>query len=349
MNIHAHLIADSDDCESPYRRLAVGSKYKYGDICDALGERRCGGNQRSSQLKRWSEHMSWENPTRQSYVITEIFDSPRRHIDGRTNNGGSRSNSGRKKKLYDDFLYLFNSFMHREFNRNSSGGHGGGLCVCRFTGNEISKYFGLYSDTFNNAVSDYAEHIGCPDHSERSIHDDNVQGVIDYPYGVADYSSAWSDISKCIAGMRRRWVYDRIESLENVTLGYGVIGYRGDGRDDFDYIDDRLDEWNSYMRRFMDRHDLKNEGIVAERGMYIDMIANISLNFDEYSSVERVRKVEFDTSMLRDYDFAEIESHRLAYNSEVVSGLMKSLDRKGKLDDIHMSIIDEHVKLAPID
>lgn len=285
--------------------VIVGVTYKYKELCDILMDKPCTGRQKMLQLKRWSGCMSWENPTTHRYKITEVYDKP-----VVLSRGGKRSNSGRKKKLYDEFLWLLNSFMHREFNRNTSGGHDGRLCSCRFTGNEISKYFGLYNDNFHNAVAEYSKN-----------HDD----------GVDEFSKAWSEVSKLIAEMRRRWIYDRISSLEGVKFGYGVIAYKDKDRSEFDYLDDKLGDWNSYMARYMERHKLKNEGMVADRGMYLDMIKNISLNFDDYVSVERVRRFDYDIDILKEYEFEEYEDYRRKFNDAVVDGIKRHFDKKVRL------------------
>ena len=296
-----------------------------------LNESPHAGNSKKSQLKRWSRYFRWENPTKQTYRVAEIYDEPLDTIDGRMHNGGARDNSGSKGKLNDEFSWLFNSFLHREFNRNVSGGHGN-LCVCRFTGNEISRYFGMYTDSFYNAVSEYVESIG-----------DGIGSASK----ISEFRHAWGDISKKIAEKRRTWIYNKIDRMDGVNFGYGLIGYKDDDRESFDYLDDRLELWNGYKDRFLERNGLKNEGMAADKGVYLDMIRNISLNFDEYASVERVRRVEFDVGMLMEYDYGEIGEYRKRFNDMLADELIRFFRDRMTEDGfrVYEYIIETYVRL----
>lgn len=318
-----------------YKDILKLGDYKYKQICAVFGEPSRGGDSKKSQLKRWSRYFRWENPTKQTYRVVEIYDEPKDVEDGRKSNGGSRENSGSKGKLNDEFSWLLNSFLHREFNRNVSGGQGS-LCVCRFTGNEISKYFGMYTDSFYSAVSEYAESL-----EGKGISNNTLVSK------VSTFRHAWGYISKKISEKRRTWIYNKIDRLEHVKFGYGVIGYKDDERNEFDYLDDELESWNRYKDRFLERNDLKNEGMVADNGLYLNMIQNISLNFDDYVSVERVRKIEFGIEMLKEYDFDELNDYRKKFNDVLVDELMRFFGKRIGEEElgIYEYIIEEYVRL----
>lgn len=324
-----------DTVDINYKYAVELKDYKYKELCSIFGEDISFGNSKKSQLKRWSRYFRWENPTKQTYRVVEIYDEPKDIEDGRKNNGGARGNSGSKGKLNDEFSWLLNSFLHREFNRNVSGGRGG-LCVCRFTGNEISKYFGMYTDSFYNAVSEYVESLGNKGVSSSII-----------ASKTSVFRHAWGDISKKISEKRRTWIYNKIDRLDGVKFGYGVIGYKNDERNEFEYLDDELESWNRYKDRFLKRNDLKNEGMVADRGMYLNMIQNISLNFDDYASVERVRKMEFDIKILKEYDFDELDDYRKKFNDALVDELIEFFKKRvgNEAFGIYEYIIDTYVRI----
>ena len=322
-----------------YKSVLELNDYKYKELCSMFDEDVMTSNSKKSQLKRWSRYFRWENPTKQTYRIVEIYDEPLDAVDGRKHNGGARDNSGSKGKLNDEFYWLFNSFLHREFNRNVSGGHGE-LCVCRFTGNEISKYFGMYTDMFYNAVSEYAASL-------RDEYANSIGDCIDSASKISVFRHAWGDISKKISEKRRTWIYNKIDRIDGVKFGYGIIGFKDDKREKFDYLDDKLELWNGYKDRFLERNELKNEGVVADKGLYLNMIQNISLNFDEYVSVERVRKVEFDIKMLMEYDFDDVDLYRKRFNDALVEELMKFFKERVESERLYIYkyIIDTYVRL----
>lgn len=75
--------------------IELNKKYKYKKLCSLMGQTTRTGRSKQLQLKDWHRFFDWENPTTQTYLITEIYETPLEKINNR---GGVRKGAGRKPK-----------------------------------------------------------------------------------------------------------------------------------------------------------------------------------------------------------------------------------------------------------
>lgn len=326
---------DDDFLKLCIELLTAGKIYKYKELCSLLNEDTKKGNAKKSQLKRWSRFFSWENPTTHTYKIIEIYSSPKDEQDGRKGNGGARINSGAKQKVKEEFDYLFNAFLHREFNRNSYNGQAE-LCVSYFSNSEIGRYFGMYNNMFYKAKEDFAEMM---------VSQKVSKGMLTTK--TNEFIYVWKDINKKITEKRRSWIYNKIAKVDGVTLENGIIAYTDKKDKEFEYKDEYLDKWESYMHDYIKNKKLKNESDVADNGLWMDMIAHISDRFDGYESVERTKKITFDVHLLHDYDWDRYDEFRRRFNNKLVDDIISYFEKRVDKKDIVMYryIINKYVKL----
>lgn len=314
-------------------KLFVDSVYKYKELCFILEEDVKTGGAKVNQLKRWRGYFDWINPTKQTYKITEVYDSPIVVEDGRKNNGGFREGSGAKLKLQEEFDYLFNVFLHREYNRNVSNGHGD-ICSTHFFNGEIGRYFGLYGDRFYRAKQDFSDIV------MRHLNDNNR-----ISQKISEFSSVWDDIAKKIIEKRNSWVYKKIERIDGIEFGYGIIAYKNDK--DFEYHDEWLDRWNGYMKDYLRMRKMRTISDVVDMGLWDDMVSYISGFFEGYERVERTRLVKFNVDMLRDYDYDMKDVYRKTYNDKICDDVLRYFSKRVDDEEYRMYeyIVEQYVKL----
>lgn len=296
--------------------LRTDRTYKYKELCLMLGEDTKKSNAKKSQTKRWKRFFDWENPTTHTYRITEVYDEPREIEDGRRNNGGARENSGAKPKVQEEFDYLLNAFLHREFNRNFYNGQVE-WCQSHFFNGEISRYFGMYTDSFYDARMDFAKML-----TDSKSDDSRIATK------TMEFNDAWSDINKKIAEKRKSWIYNKIDKIDGIILQNGVIAYTDKRNGEFEYKDEYLDKWEKHMREYLREKKIRTIADVAERGLWEDMIAFISESFDGYESVERTKKITFDVNLLKDYEWGEHEEYRKRFNEKLVAELLRYFSKR---------------------
>ena len=90
--------------------INIGEVYTYKRLCELFNESRTSSNSKKAQLKRWRCYFEWTNPTKQTYLITDIFDTPRELEDGRKNNGG---NCTSKYREFDDIIMEYILHLHQ--------------------------------------------------------------------------------------------------------------------------------------------------------------------------------------------------------------------------------------------
>lgn len=307
--------------------LAIGMVYKYKELCSIFNEDTKKSNAKKAQLKRWRRFFDWDNPTTHTYRILEVYDEPKDIEDKRKHNGGARENSGAKSKVQEEFDYLFNAFLHREFNRNVYNGKEE-LCQSYFFNGEISRYFGMYNDMFYKARDEFYD--GCKE-------------VIK----VERFNNVWSDVNKKISEKRRTWIYNKMNRIDGVKLENGIIAYTDKKDRKFEYKDEYLDSWNLYMDEYIKGKRLSTISDVAERGLWDDMLAYISENFNGYERVEKTKKITFDVHLLKDYEWGEYQSYQRRFNSKLVDELTRYFEKRLGDDDMNMYryIIEKYVKI----
>lgn len=315
--------------------LRIGGTYKYKELCSLFGEKCKAGQAKTNQLNRWKESFSWENPTKQTYKITDIHHELCRIDDGRVYNGGARFGSGAKEKLKEEFDYLFSLFIRRELNRNIYN-HQDNLHQIYFSNGEISRYFGLYGDRFYDAPADFREIL--------------QNSNIDNPDKIDEFDNAWKDISKKIIEKRRSLIYSKIEKIDDIILDYGIIAYRDKANKKFDYMDSYLDMWSRYMETYIKDNKLNALPDVVDKGLYNDMISFISNMFDGYERVERVRRltlpIEYDIDRY-DFDKHRYDSYRQRFNDAIVDSLISFFEKRITNNELKMYryIIDKYVRI----
>ena len=60
--------------------LEVNKKYKYKEICENRQEKIKTGKAKQLQLKDWRNFFEWENPTKQIFRVTEVYDQPKEKV-----------------------------------------------------------------------------------------------------------------------------------------------------------------------------------------------------------------------------------------------------------------------------
>lgn len=308
--------------------------YSYKELCDALGETTKTGNSKISQMKRWGRYFMYDKPTSRAFRVLKIYDEPMGADDGRKNNGGSRAGSGNRCSVDEEFGHLINAFLQKEFNVNSYRGEAR-LCSAYFTNKEIGLYFGLFGDGFYGAVDDYRDRLAA-----SGVGGDELSIL------VGEYKRVWREIGRKMSEKRRSWIYDRVERVGGLVLGEGIRAWVSD--EEFEYRDELLDDWKTYQKRYMVRNGFKNEGDVAERDRWGEMIDEVSRHFEKYERVSKVRKIEFDVGFLRSYDVEEIDVWRKRFNGKVCDSLTGYFEKRRDDGEMEMvrDVIERFVRLA---
>lgn len=277
------------ELEELRRIIKVGEIYKYVDLCYLLDEEPKRNDSKVAQLKRWKCLFEWENVTSQKFLITNIYDVPIEIEDGRKSNGGARNGAGAKKKLEYEFGYLLNGFLQQEWHRNDRNFRAK-RNVAYFSNSKISRYFGLYADNFYDGK------------------DDDV----------------FEDVVGKINGKRRTWILDRIKKVKDITFSDGIVAYKKkDDWNKFDYKDEWLDDWNKYQKEYLKSKKYRGINDVILNKEWSEMEDYISSKFDGYERVKKVHKIEYETSLLQEFDLDEIEKCKAAFNDRVCKEVME--------------------------
>lgn len=285
--------------------IKVNTDYKYKELCSLMGQDTKTGKSKQLQLKDWHRFFNWENPTTQIFRITEVYDEPKDKVDGRVNNGA-------KAKVQDEFDYLFNAFVSREYTRNAYNvkAKWGNIY---FTNSEIDTYFGLRCENYYDAKND-----------------DSVDGA------------TFQKVTAKIAEKRRSWIINKIKKIDGIVFQDGIIAYKNN--DTFDYRDDLLEDWNTYQSAYMKIMGFRSIGDVIDRDKWADMIDYISNQFEGYVRVVKCHKVQIDASMLKEFELEEIENQRLSFNQRLIEELTAFFSKQENVSD-YIYIINKYIKL----
>ena len=267
--------------------IQKGHKYRYKELCEIMGEKVKSGDSKIAQLKRWQAFFEWEKPSTQTYEVTEVFAIPKVNSN---NHGGAREGAGAKQKNQHMFEYLFNSFLMREWQRNSYNdqarwGH------AYFTNRQIEEYFGFYNTIFYTATQDK-----------------EVDEIV------------FAKVRNKIAEKRKSWIINKIKRLENVTLTEGIIAYKQD--DTFEYKDDFLEEWKMHQSEYLILKGLTLKKVIDDN-KWNEMIRYISSYFSRYKKVIKCHKVIFEVKNCTSYDLDKCEEYRLNYNKQIAKEMYK--------------------------
>lgn len=109
--------------------LIVGQTYKYPQLCEILGEKATGGNQKKAQLKRWQRYFMWSVPINEKtgkkttlYKIESIYEEPIPRIIQR-------------KSIYDltdIILLLIGSYPFGRYNSEDTNDYAIGITKSKF-------------------------------------------------------------------------------------------------------------------------------------------------------------------------------------------------------------------------
>ncbi len=299
--------------------IEEGKDYKYKEICAIRGERVKTGKSRQLQINNWRRFYDWENPKKQTYRITKVRAVPFEKSDKRCNNGGYREGAGAKVKVQDEFDFLFNTLIHRDFNRNACGGKAANLCTTYFTNKEISLHFGFFNEYF---------------YSDTRVNDKRVN------------EDAFREIGAKIREKLNSWVYKKIEKLENVEFTYGIIAYNGQGtKRNFEYQDEWLDDWNKYQEEYLKRKGYSGLYKVFDNNEYMEMVNYISTYFEGYTTVLKCRKVNFDIKLLVPYDWELYPKYVKSLNEKLVDELRRYFSKEKNDSSAYNYIIEKYVKI----
>lgn len=288
--------------------IEVNKDYKYKELCALRGENIRTGKSKQLQLKDWKRFFEWDNPTTQIYRVTKVYDEPKEKIDAR---GGVRKGAGAKAKVQDEFNYLFNAFMFREYERNAYNVKAVWGDIY-FTNSEIDTYFGLRCENYYEAKNDDS---------------------------VNDF--AFQKVTEKLTEKRRSWIINKIKKIDNITFQNGIVAYKDNGT--FDYRDDLLEEWNTYQNNYMHLMGFRSMKDVIEKEKWADMIDYISQQFEGYARVIKCHKVQTEISMLKRFELEEIDKQRLLFNQKIVEELNAFFSKQENASD-YIYIINKYVK-----
>lgn len=289
--------------------IKVNSDYKYKEICALRGEKVKSGNSKLAQLKEWRRFFDWENPTTQIFRITEIYDEPKEKAN---NHGGARKGAGAKQKVQEEFDYLFNAFIFREYQRNEYNITAQWKDIY-FTNSEIDTYFGLRCKNYYDAKND------------NSVN-----------------SAAFQKVTEKIIEKRRSWIVNKIKKIDDITFQDGIIAYKNNNT--FDYRDDFLKDWNTYQSNYLKIMNFRSIKDVIDKDKWADMIEYISRNFEGYARVIKCHKISIDVSMLKLFELDEVEKQKLSLNQKLVEELNVFFSKKENVSD-YIHIIDKYINL----
>lgn len=366
-------LTDAKIMERVRNSLSVGHEYKYKELCEVFCEDEKNGTwQRDIQKEGWSRFIAWENPTKQRYRITAIFDSPKpREEDGRKHNGGKRVGAGRKPLLQDEFDYLVKGFFHQWANRNMYDGYD--LFDVHFSNTEAGLYFGILTDEilkYEDSVINWVRRLDLSASKSEKL----SAGLVKAAGEV--YAKLREKVQSLVINKMRRiedmvlehgilaYIDSTSEGLAELKKEYKRIGWsdsyyrnRIKEPDKPDHRNDLLDRWCDLSDIFVKHHGFKGLHEVAEKDMWSDMLEFVSSRFLGYRTVLRVWRFhpiesggedlpDAARSLLEEFDLDELESMRLRMNAAVADALEDYF--MGKVDDptYHILAINHFVRVG---
>lgn len=289
-------------------KIRVGETYKYKELCEILkDEPKTGTNSRKAQFREWERYFKWSNPTKQKFLIEEIYDVPKDKIDGRKNNGGAREGAGKPPKLQEEFDYLFNYFLQCEYNKNKYFRNNPDWDTTYFCLNDLEEFFGL-SNNFYSAKNDV---------------DINI--------------AAYLNIAEIIDRRARSWLINKIKRKEEndeneIIFTEGIIAYRNKKDKNGDYKDEYLQEWYEHQFEYFDKKGYRNAREVMYANKWNDMIEYISSFFKDYGYqlVKKYKKIKFNHEKLQKYDYDKCEKYIKKINDTITKELYDYFLKKEK-------------------
>lgn len=296
--------------------LKENELYKYKDVCKILGQDTKRSDSRKAQMKAWTNAFEYEMVTTQVLKITKIIDLD---ADISVKHGGARVGSGRSTKLQEEFDYILNAYLHREFSRNSYNAQPK-LCTAYAANSVLSTYFGIQSEWFYSAK-----------------HDKNVD------------KEKFKEVSKKLIEKRNSLIIKKIENDDRLTLSKGIIAYKTKDEDSpFEYRDDFLDMYDEKFKEYLTKNHTSINRVIDENkwGRLTDYCSSF---FDGFDKVTKVHKIEYPVNILKEYDLNELKKQQGIFNNTVADDVLKFFSDKYAGADIseYIYIINHYVRINP--
>lgn len=291
------------------KEVALGQPHDYKKLCVLFEEERKTGKSKQCQLARWACYFSWERPSPRTFIPTEIFPTPK-ELPQR---GGAREGAGKKYPCEEEFEWLLNAYLSREYSRNLYGDPQAVLSECHFTNTEIKEYFGFHSDAYYNAGDDSI----VPPKLLEAIGD--KLGQLFTSWIINQFAKTAKNNSGCY-------------------FGEGLIAKDKDNK--YSYPDELLDTWKYYKKEYCEKNDIKQYEL-GKKGKWFDMLEYVSSQeeFEDYKVVMKGHVFSYAVKEfpLYEYELSELGTYRKRFNEKVVSAVRDYISSK---EEYPMDMVD---------
>lgn len=121
------------------KNIIVSETYKYPVLCEILGEVKKTGKAKQLQLKDWNRYFKIEKSEKATFIITEIYDTPKEKVDNRGKSEGSRGNNTGEYSPY--IIPILKNYFNWAYEQNLSR-------TFYTTNNQLAKKCGLITDNY---------------------------------------------------------------------------------------------------------------------------------------------------------------------------------------------------------
>ena len=276
-------------------------KYKYSELCELMNEKKKTGRSKQLQLEKWKRIFKWENPTKQIFNVTEVYERPMEKIDRR---GGVREGAGAKVKVQEEFDVIFQRFLYDEIRKDEYLSVRGGNNDIYFSNDVINKYFGVYRNIY------------------EALHTNMDGELIDKKLDREVYDKIVDKLRE----KSRSWIFKKIEKKQGVTLTDGILAYYS--RRVFERKDELLPVFNEAQDKFMKEKQLRtvkdviNTGKWNEMHSYIINEINSQISEEEppYYDVKKYHKIVYEESCapIASLDWETVKEAKHNLNQKII-------------------------------
>lgn len=276
--------------------IVKGNDYKYKELCSLMNDKVKGGKAKKLQLQEWKRFFEWENPTKQIFHITEVFEIPK---EKEHTWGGAREGAGAKVKVQEEFDYMFRMFLYQSYRKNEYFRNNANWYEVYVNNNTICKFFGCYENLY------------------QALEDENLDTAI------------VRKISDKVREKSRSWIFNKISKIDGITLTKGIIAFTSDKS--FERKDELLEDYDKYQQEFMDMYGIKYPSELIEKNLWLEMSAYIDSKFEDYKAVKKMHKIIFNTEHLNGQcDYKVYQAHRKEFNKQLISDIYQFFLKKEK-------------------
>lgn len=132
--------------------IELNRSYKYKELCEIFGEQKKSGKGKILQFEKWKRYFNIENGEKATFIITEIYETPKEKIDNRGKSEGSRGNNEGISIKYSIPLML--DYFQCCLKNNQS--------IIYTTSDNLAKVIGIINDNYFKEKNDrkkYGEYI----------------------------------------------------------------------------------------------------------------------------------------------------------------------------------------------